>query len=273
MCSAIAFLHRHSCVLLVAASVLCLAAPAKAIVPPVCLEGERCAVCGDGICDQDEGLGCPVDCDPYYGSCGDGLCNGAEDCSSCSNDCGTCPSIVCGNGICQAGETCSNCAADCGNCGPVCGNGICDGSETCSSCSADCGTCSGPVCGNALCESGETCSSCSQDCGSCNPACNPPQACQPVCGNFVCEQGETCNGCAIDCGSCPGLPVCGDGVCDLWAEDCNFCSADCCPGGGVTGDQCFGNKTCFGWDDYACDRLTHECCDIWDFLGCWPMLN
>src|SRR4029078_5948294 len=107
MCRPIAFLRRHSYILLAAGSFLWLTAPVRAFPSQICAEGERCPVCGDGICDADE-IHCPADCDPFYGSCGDGLCSGLEDCSSCSSDCGACPTNVCGNGLCQAGETCSS---------------------------------------------------------------------------------------------------------------------------------------------------------------------
>lgn len=50
------------------------------------------------------------DCEGAEG-CGDGVCNGLENCNTCEQDCNQC----CGNGICdtQWGETCENCANDC----------------------------------------------------------------------------------------------------------------------------------------------------------------
>lgn len=42
---------------------------------------------------------------------------------------------VCGNGSCEGGENCANCSKDCGGC---CGNGKCDHGETCGSCAKDC---------------------------------------------------------------------------------------------------------------------------------------
>ena len=50
---------------------------------------------------------------------------------------------VCGDTLCDASESCSSCAQDCGSCPPLCGNGVCDGAETCASCAGDCGTCGG----------------------------------------------------------------------------------------------------------------------------------
>ena len=52
-----------------------------------------------------------------FGYCGDGLCLGIEDCSSCTGDCGVCPS--CGDGACNGAEDCGTCAGDCGAC-PAC---------------------------------------------------------------------------------------------------------------------------------------------------------
>lgn len=65
--------------------------------------------------------------------CGDGYCNGNEDCDTCSQDCGTpittsplsCPSTppapvlgTCGNGRCGLDEDCNICGSDCGPCKP-----------------------------------------------------------------------------------------------------------------------------------------------------------
>jgi hypothetical protein len=62
----------------------------------------------------------------------------------------------------------------------------------------------------------------------------------PVCGDKVCESGETCSSCASDCRACPVVPSCGDGECN-GDEDCDTCDQDCgeCPpkshGGGGGG--------------------------------------
>jgi hypothetical protein len=64
-------------------------------------------------------------------SCGDGVCQSGESCSSCPSDCGACRTPVCGDGICDAGESCSVdcCEARCrdGSCCPssgVCSDGL-----------------------------------------------------------------------------------------------------------------------------------------------------
>lgn len=48
-------------------------------------------------------------------SCGDGVCEAAEDCQSCVSDCGFCPPD-CGDGSCTPGEDCATCEDDCGPC-------------------------------------------------------------------------------------------------------------------------------------------------------------
>ena len=169
--------------------------------------------------------------------CGDGVCNGAETCTSCRLDCGVCKP-VCGNNICETNETCSSCPTDCGACSSTmyCGDKTCNGNETCSSCPADCGVCS-PVCGNKICEFSEKCSSCPGDCGTCPTSC----------GNGICELTEDCNNCAKDCGcsqeqycSTNGICrsyVCGDGICS--ANEKDTCCKDC----GCAADQVCNDNT------------------------------
>jgi hypothetical protein len=64
------------------------------IVPgPQCFDGQDND--GDGLIDHPDDPGCDSKADnsEYDGPvCGDGSCNGGEDCSTCSEDCGSCPS-------------------------------------------------------------------------------------------------------------------------------------------------------------------------------------
>jgi hypothetical protein len=50
----------------------------------------------------------------------------------------------CGDLLCNGVENCTSCSADCGDCLPVCGDGLCNGNEACSSCQGDCGSCPAP---------------------------------------------------------------------------------------------------------------------------------
>ncbi|HIF98835.1 MAG TPA: hypothetical protein EYQ54_17755 [Myxococcales bacterium] len=161
---------------------------------------------------------------PFSGAavCGDLTCNGAETCSTCPGDCGTCPA-VCGDFACNGGETCATCSTDCGACGgggEFCGDFLCTGTESCTTCSVDCGPCPA-VCGDLICAGGETCATCVDDCGTCSA---------PVCGDLTCNGSETCAECSGDCGTC-APPVCGDFVCN-GAETCSTCQNDCGPCGG-----------------------------------------
>jgi len=128
-------------------------------------------------------------------SCGDLICNGLEDCSTCAIDCGNCHE--CGDDVCDFDETCVNCELDCGVCPDVCGDGTCDTTEDCVICEADCGVCP-PVCGDDDCNGDETCSDCPGDCG----------ICPPVCGDMECNGEESCWDCPGDCGDCPTCDCC-----------------------------------------------------------------
>jgi len=93
---------------------------------------------------------CTSDCEAS--ECGNGLCEPAESCETCPEDCSEC----CGNDECEGvfGETCDNCPEDCG-CfeGDVC---IADGC-----CTPDCEgkECGGDGCGNGCgaCADGAVC--------------------------------------------------------------------------------------------------------------------
>jgi len=47
--------------------------------------------------------------------CGDAVCNGAEDTSTCSSDCGLPLSLYCGDAVCNGAEDALTCSLDCGN--------------------------------------------------------------------------------------------------------------------------------------------------------------
>lgn len=70
--------------------------------------------CGDATCDPDEAAGCPFDCNPIDGSCGDGLCDLWENSVSCADDCGDGQiGSTCGDTTCDPGEHELSCSDDC----------------------------------------------------------------------------------------------------------------------------------------------------------------
>lgn len=104
------------------------------------------AECGDKIDNDGDGLvdtadsGCVDKKDTDESDCGDGVCEGDEECNACVADCGTC-GPMCGDAECNGDETCETCPADCGDCLPECGDSVCEGDETCGTCEEDCGVC------------------------------------------------------------------------------------------------------------------------------------
>lgn len=136
-------------------------------------------------------------------SCGDGICNGSENCASCAIDCRICP--YCGDGICDAVEMslggCAICSSDCGACQPVCGDGICNGSEVCSTCPGDCGTCPPSVCV----PSGSN----NYDCRKSDPICTQENCDRQATGSVSCSYSN-------NCGTFPGTisnGMCGNKAC------------------------------------------------------------
>ncbi len=97
---------------------LVIAGPPKGKGKPACKDSQDND--GDGLIDYPADPGCdsPEDRDEYnepVAYCGDGSCNGAETCETCTADCGVCPP-VCGDGVCDSIENCSYCPSDCGVC-------------------------------------------------------------------------------------------------------------------------------------------------------------
>ena len=67
----------------------------------------------------------PVGCGivPPEPTCGDGACNGAENCATCAADCGVCPvNPTCGDNVCEGTETALTCPNDCGSITEFCGD-------------------------------------------------------------------------------------------------------------------------------------------------------
>ncbi|MEM3074675.1 MAG: LamG-like jellyroll fold domain-containing protein [Candidatus Pacearchaeota archaeon] len=146
--------------------------------------------------------------------CSDGACTGTETCSSCSQDCGTCPSqgTICGDGACTGTETCSSCSQDCGTCpsqGTICGDGVKTGTEQCD----DGNTANNDGCSSScLIEIGWTCSENSLG----------RSTCRDICEFVSCDDGNPCN----------GVETCRLGVCQqgtpLNCDDGYSCTTDSC---------------------------------------------
>ena len=85
-------------------------------------------ICCDSPDDYVNAQGLCSDYTEETASCPDGTCNSDENCVTCTEDCGPCPSD-CGDEICELDETCENCPGDCGICDGESGSG--EVPETC----------------------------------------------------------------------------------------------------------------------------------------------
>ncbi len=138
---------------------------------------EKLVIAEEQVSDSTPEVALPEPEKPKTPSCGDTICNGAENKCTCAPDCGRCDGFasnltqyvcvsdncvlrpvenICGNAICEAGEK-GTCISDC----PDCADG-----NACTVDSYD-GTCKhtpvAPCCGNGLCETGED-NRCIMDC-------------------------------------------------------------------------------------------------------------
>jgi len=182
-----------------------------------------CAVCGDGICTEDNNSGsliresCCQDCGGDV--CGDGNCcvdargTPAGGDFGCDEDCGT---SICNppDGICNSPlENVINCPSDC--CAPACGDGVCEPlCDEKSICKPDCCP---DLCNNGTCDPEcDEINACPQDChcelvrgnGTCNAECSeittyPQDCCSQLCGNGICNhECNEPNSCAPDQRAC-----------------------------------------------------------------------
>lgn len=177
--------------------------------------------------------------------CGDGVCDGDEDCHSCPEDCisGTSSGAVCGNGICEAwDEDCQSCPEDC--------NGKVRGKPSRRYCCGGTGDnpCSDP---------------------RCDPSCDEqePPSVDYCCGDGICAGNETPCNCKADCPS--QVEICDDGIdndCDKLVDcddpDCEnhpACAYDCNCGTCLNKGCC--KKACGGgceWIDSACESNSNS---------------
>ncbi len=265
-----------------------------------------CPSCGDGTCNGDEDCAdCPGDCGacefcPGYAGANT-CCQVSDPCewfddSTC--DCGgtcdwdkdVCLQKGCGDAVCDTDEDCSSCTVDCGKClfcegytGSSTGctvdnpkgwdvDGYCDCDGTCEWDKLDC---TEQVCGDGVCyKFDEDCSTCPADCGECD-FCEGYTGTSLACQNSnpsgyeydgYCDCDGACAWEELDCTD----PVCGDGFCYKYDEDCTTCPADCgectfCTGYTGTSTCCQEGDPCGYADDWYCD------CDgtcSWDAYDC-----
>ena len=180
------------------------------------------------------------------------------------------------NGVCEPAETCSNCANDCITTGDptgFCGDGICEEAlnEDCLSCSSDCAGAQNGNPGNRYCcgnGGGTNPISCTDSrCNSGGFTCGTTGD-EFCCGDVICDVTEDSCVCAADCGKPPATElICGDAFdndCD-GNTDCN--DRDCC-----TDASCF-----TGVDNDADGVADCDCNDndasVWESPGEVPLLT
>jgi hypothetical protein len=226
--------------------------------------------------------------------CGDGKCEGGENCSDCLADCPCGTNQTCVAGRCEESTCCSGrvCGTDpcnptlsCGTCQPpfTCDEGpglcICNGNQDCT------GKCGPQIdqCGNRY--NCPPCSCCgSRNCGPdpCNPA-NSCGTCQP---NFTCDSSGICGcvdfqDCSGKCGtqtdrcgnryecepcSCCGSRNCGPDPCNP-AKSCGTCQANfTCDSSGICG--CVDFPDCSGG---KCGTQTDRCGNRYECEPCGPV--
>jgi len=260
--------------------------------------GDCCKANPTPGCDDEDVEECVCDGDMY-------CCNSKWD-ASCAAlveelNCGDCQTgPFCGDGQCNGVENCYTCATDCGKC---CGNGECEPqfAESCASCSLDCGACPGqdscctphdtpgcmdqevewcvcqmdPYCCNNQWDA--TCASEADQCGSCNGDCcegNPTPGCDDeeieecVCSMipYCCEKewDQKCAGSVemTGCGQCGCIPncqgkECGDDGCGGSCGECPF------------GETCSNQGQCQGSQGDSCGEIlqcTTTCGGDWQCM-------
>lgn len=164
---------------------------------------KQCAACGIGDCAEytyDSPNACSGDIPDFPVTCGDGTCEGNEDCLNCWTDCGKCPDghSCTSASQCQGGYCCNNvCQSTQCPSTPSCDNdGVCEPGET-----AGCADCYTPSCAGA----GESCTTLSCCSGL---QCCSDHICKTVCTSPCKAVGTSCST-GTDCCS----SNCIDGIC------------------------------------------------------------
>lgn len=197
--------------------------------------GDPICACGNGICDVGEdSCDCPEDCgtppateEPFL-SCADAVdndCDGLADCDD--SDCVGDPTCPCGNGVCEGGENCVTCPEDCisgqgGTC-DSCFKGVCNGDCHPNKEGPECQDCApSHCCGDGTCEGLETVDNCAIDCACLSDAeCDDGNPCTiDVCDPLTGGCSSTWAACGLDDGCCAP---------DCTSETDPDCSSQCIP--------------------------------------------
>jgi hypothetical protein len=206
-----------------------------------CDDGVYCngaEMCGaGGTCEA----GTPVSCadDGLFCNGSEQCSEAAMACISVNPPCGLdeqciedgqyCALLSCGNGVCEIGEDCSTCPSDCisgpgGGTEQACFKGVADGSCRPNKEDASCIDCSpGYCCGDGVCTVGaEDSFNCALDCGS--------EPIAEICDNGLDDDGDGATDCAdSDCSTFSGCLEPPPQDCGLKKDTCST-GSDCCSG-------------------------------------------
>jgi len=226
----------------------------------VCNDGLFCTAedkCVDGVCTGSPWSPCTQQgqvCNETNNTCdtvgpplcnNNGICDGEENCTNCSNDCALVTGAVCGNSRCETknGENCLTCPSDC--------HGKQDGKKKDRWCCGD-GAGQGPIgCNDPRCNS-------NQD------ICTTVFTVNTCCGDGSCDGNEGACDCRKDCGERDLQELigssCRDGIdndCDLLV-DCN--DPDCFADGGYCDQGCNNNGNCDPGE--TCQNCSRDCSGV-----------
>jgi hypothetical protein len=200
--------------------------------PSICQSGQtQCgSVCIDTSSDRFNCGGCGITCDIeeqcisgkcVSSTCGNGKCDLTENCSTCSQDCGSCQCSAPTPDLCNG--RCTNILSDSSNCGACsnecqigysCDNGVCKGmiNANCTT-DSDCsqGNCINNKCQFITCTKDSDCLStqyCNTNLNLCTDGCSSDSACQSIAGpSYKCQLSTH------QCVTCPENTVYQNGAC------------------------------------------------------------
>ena len=200
--------------------------------------------------------------------------------------------VTCGNGNCEGGENCASCQADCGSCQPgSCGASYGGIGGVKQICVDDANSCE-----LAFSSTTQSCTQiCSQGGGACQAVYNNLGACghaeglscddnvhesavcvcsqgSSSCGDNSCNSGESCSSCPADCGACQGCAASYGGVsgvgqicletagsCELaYSAQIQTCSQICSQGGGTCQAVYNNIGTCGHAEELSCDSDAYQ---------------